>query len=110
MTDSTESGPTPHDVGNIKETDKPKGEQRLPTLPQSFPRKGYVIWFHAHGRYLGYAWDEEEREIQRAHVPDPDHAIYFDTFAEAMVATERLFSPYYILHSPKPGAEPKLVR
>ncbi|UVA80750.1 hypothetical protein [Pandoraea commovens] len=110
MTDASERSITPHDVGSTKKTDASKDKQRVPTLPPSFPRKGYVIWFHAHARYLGYAWDEEQREIQRAHVPDPDHAIYFDTFAEAMVATERLFSPYYILHSPKPGANPKLVR
>ncbi|VVE68130.1 hypothetical protein PAN31117_02854 [Pandoraea anapnoica] len=109
MTDASERGNTPHDVGPTKQTDAPNDKRRLATLPPSFPRKGYVIWFHAHGRYLGYAWDEEEREIHRAHVSDPDHAIYFDTFAEAMVATERLFSSYYILHSPKPGAKPKLV-
>lgn len=86
------------------------GKGLPPTLPPVLPRRGYVVWFYAHDEFLGYAWNEEEREIRRARVSDPDHAIYFDTFAQAMIATETLLSPYRILYSPQMGSAPRLVR
>jgi hypothetical protein len=110
MEESNDSGTIPQGVGTAGGAGKRGGKGQPPVLPPSFPREGYVVWFYAHGRYLGYAWDEEQGEIKRAHVPDPGHAIYFPTFAAAMVATEFLFSPYYILYSPKRGGTPRLVR
>lgn len=86
------------------------GEGFQPTPPLSLPRKGYVVWLHIHNQFLGYAWDEERREIRRAIVVDPHHAIYFATFAEAIVATEPLNDPFHILHSSKADDRPKLVR
>ncbi|VVE39644.1 hypothetical protein PCO31110_04135 [Pandoraea communis] len=79
-------------------------------LPKSLTREGHVVWFHEYRKYLGYAWDETAGEIRRAHVSDPEHAIYFDTFAEAMVATDRLMGPHVILHASKQGEKPRLVR
>ncbi|VVD89483.1 hypothetical protein [Pandoraea terrigena] len=79
-------------------------------LPKSLTREGHVVWFHEYKKYLGYAWDESAGEIRRAHVSDPEHAIYFETFAEAMVATDRLMGPHVILHAAKRGEKPRLVR
>ncbi|EON11988.1 hypothetical protein [Pandoraea sp. SD6-2] len=79
-------------------------------LPKSLTREGHVVWFHEYKKYLGYAWDEAAGEIRRAHVSDPEHAIYFETFAEAMVATDRLMGPHVILHAAKRGGKPRLVR
>lgn len=86
------------------------GDGTPQNMPSSLPRKGHVVWIHLHSEYLGYACDETEGEIKRAHVTDPEHAIYFETFAQAMVATDRLMSPYVILHSPERGEKPRLVR
>ncbi|MFJ2995612.1 hypothetical protein [Pandoraea sp. NPDC087047] len=105
-----DSGSAPQSVGTTEGVGKRGGKTQPSTLPPSFPRKGYVVWFYAHDRYLGYAWNAEEGEIKRAHVSDPGHAIYFPTFAAAMVATDQLFSPHYILHSPTPGEKPRLIR
>lgn len=79
-------------------------------LPKSLTREGHVVWFHEYRKYLGYAWDDTAGEIRRAHVSDPEHAIYFETFAEAMVATDRLMGPHVILHAAKRGGKPRLVR
>ncbi|MDR3396556.1 MAG: hypothetical protein P4M06_03235 [Pandoraea sp.] len=79
-------------------------------LPKSLAREGHVVWFHEYGKYLGYAWDEAVGEIRRAHVSDPEHAIYFETFAEAMVATEMLTGARVILRALKRGEKPRLVR
>ncbi|VVE46792.1 hypothetical protein [Pandoraea soli] len=79
-------------------------------LPKSLTREGHVVWFHEYRKYLGYAWDETAGEIRRAHVSDPEHAIYFETFAEAMVATDRLMGPHVILHAAKRGEKPRLIR
>jgi hypothetical protein len=79
-------------------------------LPKSLAREGHVVWFHEYKKYLGYAWDEAAGEIRRAHVSDPEHAIYFDTFAEAMVATDTLMGPRVIIHASKRGEKPRLVR
>lgn len=79
-------------------------------LPKLLTSEGHVVWFHEYKKYLGYAWDETAGEIRRAHVSDPEHAIYFETFAEAMVATDRLMGPHVILHAAKRGEKPRLVR
>lgn len=68
------------------------------------------MWCYAHDQFLGYAWDGEERETRRARVTDPNHAIYVDTFAEVMVATDKVFSPYRLLHANEPGHQPYLIR
>lgn len=78
-------------------------------LPKSLTREGHVVWFHEYKKYLGYAWDESAGEIRRAHVSDPEHAIYFETFAEAMVATDGLMGPHVILHASKRGEKPRLI-
>lgn len=79
-------------------------------LPKSLAREGHVVWFHEYKNYLGYAWDEAAGEIRRAHVADPEHAIYFETFAQAMVATDMLMGPHVILHASKRGEKPRLIR
>ncbi|WP_353190552.1 hypothetical protein [Pandoraea pnomenusa] len=78
-------------------------------LPTSLPREGFVVWFHHHGQYLGFAWNEAVSEIEKAHVENADHAIYFDTFAQAAVACDKFISPCRVLHSPGPGKPPKLM-
>lgn len=78
-------------------------------VPHMLSRKGYVIWFHDHGKYLGLAWNDTSEEIERAHVTDADHAIYFETFAQAMVASDKFISPCRVLHSRGPGKRPKLM-
>ncbi|QBC31024.1 MULTISPECIES: hypothetical protein [Pandoraea] len=86
-----------------------QGDDRL-DLPKSLTREGHVVWFHEYKKYLGYAWDESAGEIRRAHVSDPEHAIYFETFAEAMVATDRLMGPHVIIRAAKRGDKPRLLR
>ncbi|AIM44004.1 hypothetical protein PPN31119_02272 [Pandoraea pnomenusa] len=83
----------------------------VPTLklPRALAREGFVVWFHDHGQYLGLAWNDAVSEIEKAHVDDADHAIYFDTFAQAAVACEKYISPCRVLHSPGPGKRPKLM-
>ncbi|WP_174971329.1 hypothetical protein [Pandoraea morbifera] len=78
-------------------------------LPRALAREGFVVWFHDHGQYLGLAWNDAVSEIEKAHVDDADHAIYFDTFAQAAVACERYISPCRVLHSPGAGKRPKLM-
>ena len=102
MSDSNESDGTDGRNGG-------RGDNGL-DLPKSLTRDGHVIWFHEYKKYLGYAWDETAGEIKRAHVSDPEHAIYFETFAEAMVATDRLMGPHVILHASKLGEKPRSVR
>jgi hypothetical protein len=102
MSDSNKSGGK--DEGNGVQCD---GGLDLPTW---LTREGHVVWFHESKKYLGYAWDETAGEIRRAHVSDPEHAIYFETFAEAMVATDMLMGSHVILHAAKRGEKPRLVR
>ncbi|WP_150609649.1 hypothetical protein [Pandoraea cepalis] len=78
-------------------------------MPKPLSRKGYVVWFHDHCEYLGLAWNESAQEIERAHVANADHAIYFETFAQAAVASDKFISPCRVLHSPGPGKRPKLM-
>lgn len=80
-----------------------------PDVPKSLSRRGYVVWFHDHGEYLGFAWNESAEEIERAHVADADHAIYFETFAQAAVASDKFISPCRVLLSRGPGKRPKLM-
>lgn len=78
-------------------------------VPNALSRKGYVVWFQDHGKYLGLAWNETSEEIERAHVTEADHAIYFETFAQAMVASDNFISRCRVLHSLGPGKRPKLM-
>lgn len=86
------------------------GTNPAPNVPTSLSRRGYVVWFHDHGEYLGLAWNESAAEIERAHVADAEHAIYFETFAQAIVASDKFISPCRVLHSPGAGKPPKLMR
>ncbi|WP_174555912.1 hypothetical protein [Pandoraea sputorum] len=88
-----------------------KNRKRCKTLsvPKSLARQGYVVWFYEHGEYLGLAWNETASEIEKAHVTDDDHAIYFETFAQAAVACDKFVSPCRVLHSLGPGKRPKLM-
>ncbi|AKM29351.1 hypothetical protein AB870_03190 [Pandoraea faecigallinarum] len=79
------------------------GDSRRLDIPPSLSREGHVVWFYEHRQYLGFTWDESTREIRKACVSDPEHAIYFDTFAHAVVASDRLVSPSLILYSPGKG-------
>ncbi|ODP35227.1 hypothetical protein [Pandoraea sp. ISTKB] len=88
---------------------KRREEAPMPKLPKSLAREGYVVWFHDHGKYLGLAWNDTAAEIEKAHVTDDDHAIYFETFAQAAVACDKFVSPCRVLHSPGPGKRPKLM-
>jgi len=81
----------------------------MPDVPKSLSRKGYVVWFHEHGEYLGLAWNESAAAIERAHVANADQAIYFETFAQAAVARDKFISPCQVLHSRGPGKRPKLM-
>ncbi|AJP56676.1 hypothetical protein UC34_06090 [Pandoraea vervacti] len=84
-------------------------EERTLNVPKSLARQGYVVWFHDHGKYLGLAWNEAASEIEKAHVTNDDHAIYFETFAQAAVACDKFVSPCRVLHCPGPGKPPKLM-
>jgi len=44
------------------------GTSGAPDLPKPLSRKGYVVWFHDHGEYLGLAWNASAEEIERAPV------------------------------------------
>ncbi|VVE06286.1 hypothetical protein [Pandoraea anhela] len=88
---------------------KKRKEEVVLKVPKSLAREGYVVWFHDHGKYLGLAWNEDAAEIEKAHVTDDDHAIYFETFAQAAVACDKFVSPCRVLHSPGPGKRPKLM-
>ncbi|VVE20467.1 hypothetical protein [Pandoraea terrigena] len=77
-------------------------------IPKSLAREGHVVWFYEHNKYLGFEWSESAGEIQKAHVDDSEHAIYFDTYAHAVVASERLTRPRRILYSPGSGKPPKV--
>ncbi|VVE88155.1 hypothetical protein [Pandoraea bronchicola] len=82
---------------------------QTPNMPKSLSSKGYVVWFYDHGEYLGLAWNESAAEIERAHVANADHAIYFETFAQAAVARDKYISPCRVLHSRGPGKRPTLM-
>lgn len=88
---------------------KRRKEERTPAIPRSLAREGYVVWFHDHEKYLGLTWNETVAEIEKAHVTDDDHAIYFETFAQAAIACDKFVSPCRVLHSPGPGKPPKLM-
>ncbi|WP_087688698.1 MULTISPECIES: hypothetical protein [unclassified Pandoraea] len=88
---------------------KRAGAAKPHPVPQALPREGYVVWFLNHGKFLGYAWSEPEQEIRRAHVKNAEHAIYFDTFAQAAVVSAKLISPSRVLHSPGPGMSPTVM-
>ncbi|WP_017234610.1 hypothetical protein [Pandoraea sp. B-6] len=77
-------------------------------IPKSLAREGHVVWFYEHRKYLGFEWDELAREIKKSAVADPEHAIYFDTLAHAVVASDKLISPSLILYSPGKGLPPKV--
>ncbi|MBN4666762.1 hypothetical protein HUS70_16005 [Pandoraea nosoerga] len=77
-------------------------------IPKSLAREGHVVWFYEHNRYLGLEWDELAGEIKKAHVANPENAIYFDTFAHAVVASDRLVSPSLVLYSPGKGLRPQV--
>ena len=102
MSDSNKSGGKDEEIGG-------QGDGGF-DLPKSLTREGHVVWFHEYKKYLGYAWDERAGEIRRAHVSDPEHAIYFETFAEAMVATDTLMGPHVIIHAARRGEKPRLGR
>ena len=75
-------------------------------VPVSLAREGHVVWFYEHKKYLGFEWNESAKEIERTHVADPEHAIYFDTYAHAVVASDRLTTPSLVLYSPGKGLPP----
>jgi hypothetical protein len=75
---------------------------------KSLAREGHVVWFYEHRKCLGFEWDESAKEIGGAHVTDPENAICFDTYAHAVVASDRLVSPSIILYSPSRGKPPKV--
>ncbi|AJE97956.1 hypothetical protein [Pandoraea apista] len=77
-------------------------------IPISLAREGHVVWFYEHKKYLGFEWNESVREIEKTHVADPEHAIYFDTYAHAVVASDRLATPSLVLYSPGKGIPPKV--
>lgn len=77
-------------------------------IPETLAREGHVVWFYEHRKYLGFEWDESAKEIRKAPVTDPEHAIYFDTFAHAVVSSDRLASPSVILYSPGKGLPPEV--
>lgn len=105
MSDSNDDIVKPRDTV----TKKRRTVDKTRKVPTSLARRGYVVWFHEHGEYLGLAWNESAAEIERAHVTDADHAIYFETFAQAAVACHKFISPCRVLHSPGPGERPKLM-
>ncbi|MBN4666763.1 hypothetical protein HUS70_16000 [Pandoraea nosoerga] len=78
-------------------------------IPKSLAREGHVVWFYQHRRYLGLEWDESAGEIKKAHVADSENAIYFDSFAHAVVASDRLTSPSLVLYSPGRGMPVKVM-
>ncbi|AJC21446.1 hypothetical protein [Pandoraea pulmonicola] len=100
---------TNDDDGNAKQ-ENGKVEDRGVELeiPKSLAREGHVVWFYEHNKYLGFKWSEPAGEIKKAHVTDPENAIYFDTYAHAVVASDRLVSPSIILYSPGRGKPPKV--
>lgn len=119
MSDANDDDTQPAQCTNPKQLTKPPKRTRTTrrrtrkakphAVPESLAREGYVIWFLNHGKFLGYAWVEAEQEIRRAHVKDSEHAIYFDTFAQAAVVSNKLISPSRVLHSPGAGMTPKVM-
>lgn len=77
-------------------------------IPETLAREGHVVWFYENGKYLGFEWDRSAKEIKKAPVTDPEHAIYFDTFAHAVVSSDRLTNPSIILYSPGKGLPPEV--
>ncbi|AKM31472.3 hypothetical protein AB870_17120 [Pandoraea faecigallinarum] len=71
-------------------------------------REGHVVWFYEQRKYLGFEWGEFAKEIKKAPVTDPEHANYFDTFAHAVVSSERLAGPSVILYSRGKGLPPEV--
>jgi len=80
-----------------------------PNVPKSLAREGYVVWFYESKTYLGFEWNESAREINEAYVGDSEHAIYFDTFAQAAISALRLTSPNLVLYSSEKGIPPKVL-
>ncbi|VVE11934.1 hypothetical protein PCA20602_02679 [Pandoraea capi] len=77
-------------------------------IPETLPRPGHVVWFYQQRKYLGFEWDATSKEIKKAPVTDPEHAIYFDTFAHAVVSSDRTVSPSIILYSRGNGCPPEV--
>lgn len=89
------------------DTDMTPGKQDAAlVIPRSLAREGHVVWFYQQKKYLGFEWCESSKEIQKRHVADSENAIYFDTYAHAVVSSDRLVTPSLILYSPGKGKPP----